>query len=192
MSIKRRNAGLALLLLTFAHTIWADQRYGVTGMVLAADPARRTFVASIESIPGFMEAMSMPFEVRDAKELAGVVPGAIVEFTLVVEKTSSYAEGVRIRRYQNLEQDPLAARRLSLLKQIAGGGSAKAVSVGETVPDFRLTDQKYREMALSQLRGKVVAVNFMYTTCQLPDFCLRIVNHFGVLQKRFKNSSAGI
>ncbi len=41
-------------------------------------------------------------------------------------------------------------------------------------------------MALSQFRGKVVAVNFMYTTCQLPDFCLRVVNNFGVLQKRFK------
>jgi len=25
----------------------------------------------------------------------------------------------------------------------------------------------------------------MDTTCQLPDFCLRLVNHFGVLQKRF-------
>jgi protein SCO1/2 len=31
-----------------------------------------------------------------------------------------------------------------------------------------------------------VAVNFMYTTCQLPDFCLRLVNHFGVLQSRFR------
>ncbi len=67
----------------------------------------------------------MPFEVRDARELTGVVRGAIVEFTLVVEKGSSYAEAVRIRRYQGVEQDPLAARRLSLLKQIAGGAPRK-------------------------------------------------------------------
>jgi protein SCO1/2 len=177
---------VALLLLTFAHGAWAGERYPVTGMVLEADPARRTFVASIESIPGFMAAMTMPFEVRDAQELAGLVPGTTVEFTLVVEKTSSYAEGIRIRHYRGVEQDPLAARRLSLFKEIASGRAAKALAAGQTVPDFTLTDQKHRRIALSQLRGKVVGINFMYTTCQLPDFCLRIVNHFGVLQKRFK------
>ncbi len=177
---------LTLLLLTFAHTAWAAERYAVSGMVLDADPARRTFVASIDSIPGLMAAMTMPFVVLDANELKGVVRGAIVDFTLVIEKGSSYVEGIRIRRSQNVEQDPLVARRLSLFKELARGDAAKALAVGQTVPDFRLTDQKYREMTLSQLRGKVVAINFMYTTCQLPDFCLRMVNHFGVLQKRFK------
>src|SRR5207247_2516006 len=58
--------------------------------------------------------------------------------------------------------------------------------MGETVPDFSLTDQKGRSVALSQLRGKVVALNFIYTSCALPNFCLRIANNFGVLQKRFK------
>ena len=180
------SAMVALLLLAFAETARADDRYAVTGMVLKADPAGRTFVASIDNIPGFMEAMTMPFNVRDARELTGVVAGAIVQFTLVVGKSSSYAEGVRIRRYQSVEQDPLAARRLSLFKEIASGRSAKALAVGASVPDFTLTDHKYRRIALSHLRGKVVAINFMYTTCQLPDFCLRVVNHFGVLQKRFK------
>jgi protein SCO1/2 len=181
-----RAAILALLLMAFARAAPAAERYAVTGMVLQADSARRTFVASIEKIPGFMAAMTMAFEVRDAKELNGLAPGAIVEFTLVVDKKASYAEAIRIRRYQSVEQDPMTARRLSLLKEIAGGSRAKALAGGETVPDFTLTDQKFRRMSLSQLRGKVVAVNFMYTTCQLPDFCLRIVNHFGVLQKRFK------
>jgi protein SCO1 len=179
------TATLVLLLLTLAHGARAAERYAVTGMVLETDPARRTFIASIETIPGFMAAMSMPFEVRDAKELAGLVPGTTIEFTLVVEKTSSHAEGIRIRHYRGVEQDPLAARRLSLFKEIASGRSAKALAVGQTVPDFTLTDQKHRRITLSQLRGKVVGINFMYTTCQLPDFCLRIVNHFGVLQKRF-------
>jgi protein SCO1/2 len=177
---------VALLVLTLAQTGWAAERYAVTGMVVAVDSPGRTFVASIEKIPGFMEAMTMSFEVLHAKELTGVVPGAIIEFTLVVAKNSSYAESIRIRRYQGLEQDPLSARRLSLLKEIATGRATKALAVGASVPDFSLTDHKHRRIALSQLRGKVVAINFMYTTCQLPDFCLRVVNHFGVLQKRFK------
>jgi protein SCO1/2 len=176
---------VAWVLLACAQAARAEDRYPVSGMVLSADSARRAFVASIEAIPGFMAAMTMPFAVRDAKELNGLVPGALVQFTLVVDRTASYAEGIRIRRYESVEQDPLAARRLSLLKQIASGSRAKALGIGDAVPGFTLTDQKSRRLALAELRGKVVAINFMYTACQLPDFCLRVVNHFGVLRKRF-------
>lgn len=175
------------VLLSCAQAAHAEDRYPVSGMVLSADSARRTFVASIEAIPGFMAAMTMPFAVRDAKELNGLVPGALVQFTLVVDRTASYAEGIRIRRYESVEQDPLTARRLSLLKQIASGSRAKALAIGAAVPGFTLTDQKSRRLALAELRGKVVAINFMYTACQLPDFCLRVVNHFGVLRKRFSS-----
>ena len=40
-------------------------------------------------------------------------------------------------------------------------------------------------MSLSALRGKVVVANFIYTSCALPNFCLRLANNFSVLQKRF-------
>jgi protein SCO1/2 len=63
----------------------------------------------------------------------------------------------------------------------------KPLAIGETVPDFTLTDHTSRPVSLSQLRGKVVAVNFIYTSCALPQFCFRIANHFGVMQKRFKD-----
>jgi protein SCO1/2 len=72
------------------------------------------------------------------------------------------------------------------LTQIAGAAPGKALVAGETVPDFGLTDQTRRQVALAGLRGKVVAINFIYTACPLPNFCLRIANNFGVLQKRFK------
>ena len=130
--------------------------------------------------------MRLPFAVKDVTEMRGLLPGAIVEFTLVVGKSASYAEGIRVRRYESVEQDPLAARRLSLLTQVARGVLVTPIQAGETVPDFRLIDQHGQPVSLSQMRGKTVAVNFMYTTCVLPDFCLRIVNHFAVLQKRFK------
>ena len=162
-------------------------RYAVTGMVLRTDPAKRAFVASIDKIPGFMDAMTMTFEVRDARDLAGLVPGAVVDFTLVVEANASHVEGIHVRRYQSVAQDPQTARRLSLLKQVSGGQPSRPVAIGETVPDFTLTDQRSRRVSLSQLRGKVVAVNFIYTACQLPDFCARIVNHFGVLQQKFRS-----
>src|SRR5688500_8334222 len=97
---------IALVVLACARGVWADDRYPVTGLVLESDPARLRFVASIETIPGFMTAMTMPFNVQKAADLSGLAPGAIVEFTLVVGPKASYAEGIRIRRFQTVAQDP--------------------------------------------------------------------------------------
>jgi len=168
------------------YIVVAAQDYPVTGIVLDVDRSRNVFTVSIQAIPGFVPAMAMPFEVRQAKDLDGLVPGAAVEFVLVVDRDASHAERIRIVRYQSVEQDPLAANRLKLLTEIAGGARPRALAFGDTVPDFRLTNQKRRPVALSNLRGRVVAINFVYTSCALPDFCLRIANNFGVLQKRFK------
>jgi len=181
----RRLLATALVLLAIPSS-QAAQEYSVTGMVLKVDRARRTFTASIQAIPGFMAAMAMPFQVRQAKDLDGLLPGASVAFALVVNGNTSYAERIRVERYQSTEQDPLAASRLKLLTQVAGGAPRGTLAIGETVPDFKLIDQWRRPLALSELRGKVVAVNFIYTSCALPNFCLRIANNFGVLQKRFK------
>ena len=175
----------ALVLLAVQTSVIARE-YPVTGMVIGVDRSRNTFTASIQSIPGFMPAMAMPFEVRQKKHLDGLSPGAIVEFVLVVNDKSSYAERIRIVRYQSAEQDPLAASRLKLLTDVAGAGPRNVLAIGAAVPDFTLTDQQRRSVTLSDLRGKVVAINFIYTSCPLPNFCLRIANNFGVLQQRFK------
>jgi protein SCO1/2 len=176
---------IALLLLAVPSPVGA-QEYSVAGMVLRVDRSRNTFDASIQSIPGFMPAKAMLFEVRQRRDLEGLVPGTLVEFVLVVRGSSSLAERIRIVRYQSTEQDPLAASRLKLLTRVAGAPPRQVLGIGDLVPDFRLTNQKGRPIALSALRGKVVAVNFIYTSCPLPNFCLRIANNFGVLQKRFK------
>jgi protein SCO1/2 len=162
----------------------ADREFTVKGMVLRADPANRTFVVSHETIVGLMDSMIMPFDVRETKDLAGVVPGAIVEFTLVVGEKSAYATRITIQRYQSIEQDPRTARRLAVMKKMAGLAE-KPLEVGARVPDFTLTDHTSQPVRLSALAGKVLVVNFIYTRCALPQFCLRVSNNFGVLQKRF-------
>jgi protein SCO1 len=184
----KRFVMLLGLLFLGAGSSWAAQQFPVTGLVLKVDRARRILAVSCDRIPGYMDAMVMPFEVRDAKDLDGLAPGMAVDFTLVIEKESNYAEHVQIKSYESVEQDPLTARRLKLLSQLAhpNSGSAKALSMGQTVPDFALTDQNRHHVALSQFAGKVVAINFIYTSCALPNFCYRNSNTFGVLQKRFK------
>ncbi|HLK68737.1 MAG TPA: SCO family protein [Bryobacteraceae bacterium] len=170
----------AILIFLAACGANAAGRYQVTGIVLSIDQAHRRFEASCGAIPGYMEAMAMPYSVRDGRELAGLRPGAYIEFTLVVEKDDSYAEHIRPHRFESTEQEPMTARRLQLLEP-----PGATVQPGQQVEDFTLTDQANRRVSLSQFAGKVVAVTFIYTSCPLPNFCFRMSNNFGRLSKRF-------
>ena len=80
------KAGMLLLmtLLLADSYLWAAQRYSAKGLVLKVDRSMRALVVSCQDIPGYMDAMVMPFTVREAKALDGLAPGMVVEFTLVV------------------------------------------------------------------------------------------------------------
>ncbi len=164
----------------------AATRYPVTGLILSIDQPNRRFVASCSEIPGYMKAMVMPIPVHDAKALAGLKPSMFVDFTLVVEKDRSWAENVRVHEYENLAQEPLLVRRLEMLARLDKSNPAPApLAIGERVSDFTLTDQTGQRVSLSRFAGKVVGVTFIYTSCPLPDYCFRLSNNFGRLQKRF-------
>ena len=185
------RAGLKLLLLLSALLAalpaFAQQKYAAKGLVLGVDKPHRIMTVSCESIPGYMEAMVMPIEVREASELDGLTRGAMIEFSLVVGKENAYAEGVHIRKFESLEADPLSALRLRLLdgamdQSLAPGHVLKA---GQPAPDFSLIDQNRARVRLSEFNGKVVAITFVYTRCPFPNFCFRLTNNFARLQKRF-------
>jgi protein SCO1 len=164
----------------------AAEHYPVTGLILSIDQPHRRFVASCSEIPGYMKAMVMPIAVREPKPLEGLKPSMFVDFTLVVDKDRSWAENVRVHDYENLAQEPLLVRRLELLARLAGSNPTPApLAIGAPVSDFTLTDQTGKRVSLSRFAGKVVAVTFIYTSCPLPDYCFRLSNNFGRLQKRF-------
>jgi protein SCO1/2 len=176
---------LTALLLTCLR-VFAAETHAISGLVLAVDAAHKSVTVSCNAVPGYMDAMTMPFDVRDVKVLDGIKPGASVDFTLVVSGDSSYAENIRLHRYENLEQEPLEARRLAIVSKLANPeAAANVVAVQQAVPDFTLTDQARRKISFSQLKGKVVALSFAYVRCPNPAYCFRLTNHLGELQKRF-------
>ncbi|HZQ18167.1 MAG TPA: SCO family protein [Terriglobales bacterium] len=186
----KRFVPILTILLTSA--AWAAQQYRATGMVMSVDRAHRSFVVSCKEIPGFMSAMMMPLNVHEANELDGLTPGTVIEFTLLVDQNSSYAKGIHIHLYQSAEQDPWRARQLTFLSTLGNNGNGpKLLAIGQKVPDFTLIDQERRTISLSQFAGKVVALNFVYTSCALPNFCYRIANNFGVVQRHFKDQMGG-
>jgi protein SCO1 len=180
--------GMLRLLLVFYVSVafCQTQRQPASGLVLKVDPAHQTAVISCKEIPGYMGAMEMSLRLSSATEFNKLKPGDMIDFVLVADKNDAYADSVRVHAYQGFEPDPSSARRLKLLAK-AAQPSGKPLAIGDTVPDFTLTGQDGKPVAFSQFRGKVVVLDFVYTRCALPNFCIRSSNNFGELQKRFRN-----
>ncbi|MGA8271958.1 MAG: SCO family protein [Candidatus Sulfotelmatobacter sp.] len=179
---------IAAILCTIA-PVCASQKYDVTGILLKTDRQHQSIYVSCNPIPGFMDAMVMAFQVSDPTELEGLKPGMSIEFSLVVQKDLSLAENLHARPFESLDLDPTAARRFKLMENAMPNRStvADVLQVGQRVPDFALTDQTRQRVSLSEFEGKVVAITFIYTRCPRPDYCIRLSNNFGLLQRRFKS-----
>jgi protein SCO1/2 len=187
----KRGTSLAIALVLLAILLpaswsWAARQYTVSGLVLKVDRPHRVLVVSCNRIPGYMDAMIMSFSVRKPESLDGVEPSAMVEFVLHVDGNSSYADDLRVRSFESAEQEPQEAQRLKVLQSIANpGAQVTPLAMGEFVPDFEFTDQNQQRVAISQFAGEVVVVTFIYTRCPNPNYCFRLNNNLGRLQKRF-------
>jgi protein SCO1/2 len=177
----------ALLLILLPLPSRADQRYAASGIILGIDLSQHTLNISCKEIPGYMSAMVMSFPARNPTELVGLLPGKMIDFTLVVSKDSAVIESIHIHAFQSGDQEPMAARQLSILGNLVDSHTAVTppLTIGEHVPDFSLVSQNRQSVKLSQFAGKVVALTFLYTHCPLSNFCFKLSNNFGVVQKRF-------
>jgi protein SCO1 len=184
--MRLRGSLLVFSLLLMVPRLFGET-YSASGVVLSADRDHLALQVSCQAIPGYMEAMVMTFPVHDSKALDGLKPGVLIDFRLDVRKDAVYAEQIYIRAYENPTQEPMAARQLEILDAATSSPSRNApvLEIGQTVPDFTLIDQRHDTVTLSALKGKVVAITFIYTRCPLPNFCFRASNNFGVLHRRF-------
>jgi protein SCO1 len=152
----------------------AHKRYSGRGLVLEVNRPDRTVVVSHDEIRGYMDPMVMPFQVRDARLLAELKRGDHVRFRLAVGTKGSYLDRLAVESAPPSDpadwQSPVISRILV---------------PGEPVPDFELTDQSGQRVSISRLRGRVIAINFIYTRCPLPDYCPRMTGTFAALSSRF-------
>lgn len=158
--------------------------YMLRGKVRSVDPASGVVRIAHEDLPGFMDAMTMDFTPKDRANLAELAPGDEVEGPLVVVR-----EGGAVKDY-NLLRLEVTRRADRELKLDPGSGTMTLVprplvlEPGEPVPDFAMTTQDGAPLRLSDLRGKVVVLTFIYTRCPLPDYCPAMDRKFRELASR--------
>jgi protein SCO1/2 len=158
---------------------WAAEEHTVQGILIEVDREKGSITVSCDAIPGYMDAMVMPFEVRDPAALKTIQPGATVRFTMVEQGNKEYAEHLQPVAVTNFESEPTEAGRLTFLH--------RALDPTAFVPDFTLIDQAQSATHLEQFRGKVVALTFAYSRCPNPNYCFRLSNNLSQLSQRFRD-----
>jgi protein SCO1/2 len=147
--------------------------YTTTGLVLRVDRPGETVTISHDDFPGFMAAMAMPFDLKGSARQTRLTPGDRVRLRLSVKHDRSWVDKLAVVSAAavdaGLQQTPVAP---------------VLVPVGAPIPDFELVDQHNAAVRLSALKGKVIAVTFIYTRCPLPDYCPRMIENFRAVRSR--------
>lgn len=69
--------------------------YAVRGVVEKIAPDFHQATIHNEAIPGYMDEMTMDFNVRNTNELSGISPGDQITFKLIVGKNDEWIEDVK-------------------------------------------------------------------------------------------------
>jgi len=175
-----------------SHCPATETRHFAEGMVVEVDKEASSLVISCEAIPGYMDAMEMPFKVRNPAVLDGLRAGLTVHFTVVEDGSHVFADDIRVVRNVNGEAEPVEAARLGfLLRAVDPAAGGRTIQVGQKVPDFALIDQQHRSVHFSEFTGKVVALTFGYSRCPNPNYCFRLSNNLAQLDRRFSGPNGG-
>jgi protein SCO1/2 len=132
------------------------RRVEAAGVVQSVAPTLRQVVIDHDDIPGVMPAMSMSFDVADASLLDGLEPGQTIAFTLELGSRSMRVVEARVVAQPGEAGCP------------GSPGFDGTAAEGSPAPDFSLVDQTGRRVSLASLRGKVLLLDFVYTSCPGP------------------------
>jgi len=153
------------------------KRYELKGKVVSVDKANMSATISHEAVKDFMEAMTMPFKLKDAWPLDVMKPGDEVQAILVVTDDSHWLEDVMV--VQKSAAQPGAPPETSQLPK-----------EGDAVPDFRLVNQDGKSVHLKQHQGKAVLLTFIYTRCPVPEYCALMSSNFAEIDKELQKDEA--
>ncbi len=151
----------------------AASRYPLHGQLLAVQLDTGELLVKHDAVPGYMDAMTMPFRVADRTAIRDRRPGDVITATLVIEGDVSYLEGVQAHGSAPLGDavpPRLVAEGLPIL------------APGDLAPEQPLTTHRGDVVSFEEWHGAAVVVTFIYTRCPLPDYCPLLDRRFAAIQ----------
>lgn len=152
------------------------REYPLRGQILAVNRETKQLTIRHEDIAGYMPGMVMSFKVADPADVERRKPGELISATLVVRDLDSEVKDITVTG-----SAPVDAT-------VARNATTPVLAPGELVPEGDLVDEDGRPRHLSEWRGSVVLLTFLYTRCPLPDFCPRMERNYRAVQQQLKQS----
>ncbi len=147
------------------------RHYPVHGKVVGTNAETGEVELDAAAIPGFMEAMTMPYRLKDPSTLRTIHRGDQISGTLDVDDAGTVLEAIQVTDASKEIHD------------LEASTVAKPLVPGEAVPNFTFVDQSGKKIRLSDFHGKVLLVTFVYTHCPLGDYCPRMSRNFADIDK---------
>jgi protein SCO1/2 len=151
--------------------------YQLRGKVVRTDAAGGQVTLDHEAIPGFMDAMTMPYKLKDPSILSELHPGDVITADLLVSQDADATAPV----------DQVLLDHIVIVAQGKPDYRPAVIyhvpAPGDVVPDFKLRNQDGRAIQLDQFKGRALLITFIYTRCPLPDFCPRVTRNFAEVNR---------
>jgi protein SCO1 len=147
--------------------------YRLRGKVVSTNAPTGEVTLDHEAIPGFMDAMTMPYRLKDATILGELHPGDVVTADLLVSQRADadvWLDHIVVVGQGKPDYKPAMVYHVP--------------APGDLVPDFALRNQDGGLIRLDDFRGKALLITFIYTRCPLPTFCPRVTRSFAAIEKQ--------
>lgn len=153
--------------------------YKLRGKVVAANASTGEVTLNHDAIPGYMDAMTMPYKLKDPSILSELHPGDVITADVLV---SQGGDALVLLDHIVVVAQGKPDYRPAVIYHVPAKGDA--------VPDFRLRNQDGRTIHLNQFRGQELLITFIYTRCPLPNFCPLVTRNFVVIDKQINADQA--
>ena len=157
----------------------SSRNFAAHGVIQQLPADRRTVIIKHGAIAGYMDAMTMPFKVKDAVGLAGLQPGDEITFQLHVTDAESWVDQIH-----KIGTAPVALTPLSDSPEMVSAPAGSFM-------DYALTNELGQKVTLRDFQGQSLAITFFYTRCPLPDFCPRLSRNFQEAAQKLRSLPGG-
>src|ERR1041385_6315201 len=124
--------------------------FQVNGIITKLPPDGKSIEIRHEQIPNFMPAMTMPFDVKNAKEIAGLKVNDSVTFRLSVTDKDSWIDQIR-------KVEPKSLTDLPTTNGFRFVHDVDPLQVGDPLPEYHFTNQLGHAISTSQFKGQAIA-----------------------------------
>jgi protein SCO1/2 len=146
----------------------AARTFPARGVILELKPDTSQLVIQHEAITGYMDAMTMPFNLQDPAPLSELKRGDRVTFQLHVTEDKSWVDHFQKIGTVSLPENKTDSKPVE----------TSAPRPNKSLLDYKFTNELGQAVSFNDFRGQAIAITFFYTRCPVPEYCPRLSMNF--------------